>query len=74
MLALLTDSRYDLDQATFDDRGQRLEEVVRPGTPAFHRLQHERCLWRLRVQDFEGLGELLNNWLTGDTDPMWGLA
>lgn len=73
MLALLTDSRHDLNQAGFDDWERRLDGVVRTGTPAFHRLQHERCLWRLRVADFTGLVGLLAAWRTGDADPMWSL-
>ncbi len=70
MLALLTDSRHDLDQATFEEWRSKLESV-RPGGFAFHRLQHERCLWKLRVQDFVGLSELLNDWRTEGADPMW---
>lgn len=73
MLSLLTDARHDLDQRSFDDWAGRLERIVRPGTSAFHRLQHERCLWRLRVQDFEGLDELLKAWRIDDADPMWSL-
>ena len=73
MLSLLTDSRHDLNQAAFDDWGRRLERVVRPGSPAYQRVQHERCLWALRLQDFKGLDELLENWHTGDSDPMWAL-
>ena len=73
MLAVLTDSRHDLDKTSFDKWGPRLESIVRPGTSAFHRLYHERCLWKLWVQDFEGLGELLKAWRTGNTDPMWSL-
>ena len=73
MLALLTDSRHDLDETAFNKWDRRLVRIVRPGTPAFHRLHHERCLWKLREQDCAGLGELLNAWSTGDTDPMWSL-
>lgn len=73
MLAVLTDSRHDLDKTNFDKWVQSLECIVRPGTSAFHRLHHERCLWSLRMQDFEGLDELLKAWPTGDTDPMWSL-
>ena len=71
MLALLTDCRHDLDQAKFDEWGRRLENIVRPRTSAFHRLHHERCLWKLRVQDFAGLRELLSGWRPGHTNPMW---
>ena len=73
MLAVLTDARYELDQASFDEWGRRLDGIVRPGTTAFHRLHHERCLWKLTEQDFAGLGEHLSAWRTGDTDPMWSL-
>ena len=73
MLSLLTDSRHDLDKASFDEWGRKLECIVHPGTSAFHRLYHERCLWKLSAQDFEGLGELLRAWHAADTDPMWSL-
>ena len=73
MLAVLTESRNDLNQASFDEWGRRLEGIVRPGTSAFHRLQHERCLWKLRTQDLPSLTELLKAWRTRDTDPMWTL-
>ena len=71
MLSVLTDSRHDLDQASFDEWAGRLKHIVRPGTSAFHRLQHERCLWKLRVQDFDGLQELLKAWRIDDAPPMW---
>lgn len=71
MLSLLTDTRHDLDQQGFDEWVGRLQRIVRPGTSAFHRLQHERCLWKLRVQDFEGLDELLKVWRIDDANPMW---
>ena len=73
MLALLTDSRHDLNRTGFEDWERRLGQVVRPGTTASHRLEHERCLWRLRVQEFAGLVELLNAWRIGAADPMWSL-
>lgn len=73
MLALLTNSRHDLNQTGFDHWERRLDGVVHAGTPAFHRLQHERCLWKLRVLDFTGLVELITAWRTGDADPMWSL-
>ena len=73
ILAVLTDSRHDLDKISVDKWGTQLERIVRPGTSAFHRLHHERCLWKLWVQDFQGLDELLKAWRTGDTDPMWSL-
>jgi len=73
MLALLTDSRHDLDRAKFDEWDARLDDIVQPGAPALHRLQHERCLWKLAQQDFAGLGERLNAWDTADGDPMWSL-
>lgn len=71
MLSLLTDSRHDLDQTSFDEWVGRLKRIVRPGTSAFHRLQHERCLWKLRVQDFEGLDVLLKAWRIDDASPVW---
>lgn len=73
MLAVLTDSRHDLNQTSFDEWAGKLLLIVRPGTSEFHRLQHERCLWKLRVQDFSGLGDLLNSWRTEGTTPMWSL-
>ncbi|MDE2660755.1 MAG: SIR2 family protein [Acidobacteriota bacterium] len=73
MLALLTDARHDLDQARFDDWERPLEGIVQLDTPAFHRLLHERCLWKLWVQDFTGLSERLKDWRTADADPMWSL-
>ena len=73
MLSALTDSRHDLDQTSFADWGRKLECIVRPGTSAYHRLQHERSLWKLNAQDFKGLVEFLSTWQTEDTDPMWSL-
>ena len=73
MLALLTYFRHDLNQTGFENWERRLGQVARPGTSAFHRLQHERCLWQLRVQDFAGLVARLNAWRTGAADPMWSL-
>ena len=71
MLALLTDSRHDLNQKRFDELGRNLESIVPPGAAGFHRLCHERCLWALAAQDFSSLGELLAAWQTGNADPMW---
>lgn len=71
MLAVLTDTRHDLDQRSFDEWAGKLQRIVRPGTPAFHRLQHEHCLWKLGVQDFEGLDESLKAWRIDDANPMW---
>lgn len=73
MLAMLTDARHDLDTAGFDAWTDRLEPVVRPGTPAFHRLCHDRCLWALTKRDFAILSELLTAWQTRAADPMWSL-
>ena len=73
MLALLTDSRYDLDHTSVDQWTKRLEGIVQDGTTDFHRLQHERCLWALLVGDLAGLAERLKTWRTGDSDPMWSL-
>lgn len=73
MLALLTDSRYDLDQIRVDQWTKRLEDAVQHGSPEFHRLQHERCLWALLAGDLAGLAERLKTWRTGDSDPMWSL-
>ena len=73
MLAMLTDARQYLDATNFDAWVDRVEPVVRRGTPAFHRLHHERCLWEWTKQDFAVLSDLLNAWQTGDADPMWSL-
>ena len=73
MLALLTDSRHDLYQAKFDEWDRRLNDIIRPSTPAFHRLHHERCLWKFARQDFAGLREQLREWIIADGDPMWSL-
>ncbi len=73
MLTLLTDSRHDLNQPGFDAWEQKLATLVRPGTPEFHRLHHERCLSRLWMGDFARLAALLTSWRTGDSDPMWSL-
>ena len=73
MLALLTDSRHDLDKARFDEWARRIERVVCPGTSEFHRLQHERCLSKLWMQEFEDLDECLKAWHTEDADPMWSM-
>ena len=73
MLALLTDSRHDLNQKRFDEWGRKLEPIVPPGTAGFHRLRHERCLWALTAQDFSSLRELLAAWQTGNADPVWSL-
>ena len=73
MLAVLTDSRYELDEAKFEEWSRRLNKTVRFGTPAFHRLHHEQCLWEFTRQDFARLAERLNAWSTEGTDPMWSL-
>ncbi len=73
MLTLLTDSRHDLNQTGFEHWEQRLAGVVPAGSPAFHRLQHERCLWSLWMRDFTSLAGLLTAWQTDDADPMWSL-
>ena len=73
MLALLTDSRHDLDKTSFDEWDRRLTGIVRPDTPAFHRLHHERYLWKLREQDFSDLSDRLHAWSTRNADPMWSL-
>ena len=73
MLALLTDSRYDLDHTSVDQWAERLENLVEDSTTEFHRLRHERCLWALLVGDLAGLAKRLKTWRTSDSDPMWSL-
>ena len=72
-LSLLTEARFQFDDAEFSRLATDIEERNPTWTDFRHRLQQEQCLWALTVQDFGHLETLLKSWPVSDCDPIWML-
>ncbi len=70
-MALVTEARYRLDAAEFEDRITSLEPFCGDDPNIKHRMCHERGLWAAWSLDYEALSQLLDEWHTTECDPAW---
>ena len=72
-LALVTAARHGLKQTLFDQRIEALSPFLDDDPDVAQRVHHECCLWAIYSMDFQALEGLLDDWETGNTDPIWML-
>ena len=70
-LALITVTRFRLDDDLFDERTKALEPFIKDHPEVYHRLFHERCLKAIYSMGFETLERLLEDWMVRNSDPIW---
>ena len=70
----VTGARFRFDLTAFEEAIQALEEFLDEDRQIRHRIRHERCLWAIYNGEFERLlKELLPDWDTDNSDPVWML-
>ena len=72
-LTLVTAARHGLKQTLFDQRIEALSPFLDDDPDVAQRIHHECCLWAIYSMDFQALEGLLDDWETGNTDPIWML-
>ena len=70
-LAILTASRYRLDQSEFTNRLGLLNPFLSDDPEIANRVHYERCLWALWSLDYMSLAECLDGWQADEGDPAW---
>ena len=68
---LVTAARFRFDADEFEHRLLSLEEFQDDNRDIAHFILHERCLWASYCLKYQQLQGLLEDWDTGDCDPIW---
>ena len=72
-VTMVTAARFRFDLVAFEEAIQALEEFLDEDQEIRHRIRHEKCLWAIYNGDFNALRELLSDWETENSDPVWTL-
>ena len=72
-VTMVTAARFRFDLAAFEEAIQALEEFLDEDQDMRHRIHHEKCLWAIYHGEFNTLRELLSDWETENSDPVWTL-
>ena len=72
-LTLVTVARHRFDGGMFRQRIEVVRQFLGDEVDIDHRIQHEQCLWEVWSLDFAALDDLLADWNTENSDPMWML-
>ena len=72
-LNLVTAARYRLDEDTFFERIEGMDQFLDDDPDIGHWISHERCLWAAWSLNFDTLDRLLTAWNTENSDPIWML-
>ena len=69
--AVATAGRFRFDADEFDRRLSALGPFQVDNQEIEHFVRHERCLWAIYSLDYKSLEETLDDWNTGNCDPVW---
>ena len=69
----ITAARFRFDLAAFEKAIQAMEEFLDEDQEVRHRIRHEKCLWAIYNGELNSLKELLSDWETENSDPVWTL-
>ena len=69
----ITAARFRFDLAAFEKAILAMEEFFDEDQEIRHRIRHEKCLWAIYNGEFNSLRELLSDWETENSDPVWTL-
>ena len=69
--ALATAGRFRFDADEFNRRLSAVEPFQVDNQEIEHFVRHERCLWAIYSLDYKSLEEMLDDWNTGNCDPVW---
>ena len=72
-VTMVTAARFRFNLVAFEEAIQALEEFHDEDQEIRHRIRHEKCLWAIYNGDFNSLRELLSDWETENSDPVWTL-
>ena len=72
-VTMVTAARFRFNLVAFEEAIQALEEFHDEDQEIRHRIRHEKCLWAIYNGDFNSLRELLSDWETEHSDPVWTL-
>ena len=72
-VTMVTAARFRFNLVAFEEAIQALEEFNDEDQEIRHRIRHEKCLWAIYNGEFNTLRELLSDWETENSDPVWTL-